>query len=508
MKPSPALAALPSLLVAVLCWVQAAAADAGGSAGAAAMAEADFHRLRTSVSEVLLAIDTRPDLFPPAALERPRVLPLESRAEARRVWATFHDRLLALDAVATTGRGPVESNASDFQLRHAASVAHYRFSLDFIQRIERDPDLDAVLNEGAPRLGLPQAAYRDLKDRILNVKRAGEFASRRARGLASGNGGSPALELSIREDAARIWETGRGPGPLLTARHMADRAEGAASDAALPVQERLARRMAEIRVRRGDSALISPAQIEALQRELEPGDIFLTRREWYVSNVGIPGFWSHAALYVGSPEERRRVFDTPEVAAWARAQGAPSGALEELLTLPPASPSGRGATPRVLEAIAEGVAFTTLERAAHADSIAVLRPALPRVDRARAVWRAFHYAGRPYDYDFDFRSDDALVRSELVYKAYREIPGEPGLALPLTRTLGRPMISPNELARLYAEDPTERFELVAFLDGDERLGTASRRDAEAFRTTWSRPKWHILLPADDAGGDLARVDAR
>lgn len=466
-----------------------------GRAVAPDWAEADFFRLRGSIAEILADMAERPELFPPRPLEAPRVLALEPRVEARRVWASFYDRLLALDAIAIAG-GRAGSPGANLPLHHAASVAHYRYALDFIERVEHDPALDRVLNEADLALGLPVLAYRELKDRILSVERAGCFATRRLSDHVAYAGSSAGIEQAIRSDAARIWEMGRGPGPRLTARHLANRVEEVASDAALPLQERLARGMAEIRVRRVGSALISPSQIAALHMRLEPGDIFLTRREWYMSNVGIPGFWSHAALYVGTPEERKSHFATPEVAARVRARAGRDAALEDLITLPSPSPSARGGVPRVLEAIAEGVAFTTLERAAHADSIAVLRPLVGDTEKARAIWRAFQYAGRPYDYNFDFRSDDTLVCSELIYKAYRELPGEQGIALPLARTLGRPMISPNELARLFAVGERPRFELVAFLDGDERAGRARERGEAAFRESWSRPKWHILLPGD------------
>jgi hypothetical protein len=53
--------------------------------------------------------------------------------------------------------------------------------------------------------------------------------------------------------------------------------------------------------------------------------------------------------------------------------------------------------------------FTTLEHAAGADHVAALRPRLPAVEKAAAVLRAFGYAGRPYDFDFDFRTDAALA---------------------------------------------------------------------------------------------------
>jgi uncharacterized protein YycO len=86
-----------------------------------------------------------------------------------------------------------------------------------------------------------------------------------------------------------------------------------------------------------------------------------------------------------------------------------------------------GAHPHALEAISEGVVFTTPEHAAGADHVAALRPRLSAVEKAAALLRAFGYAGRPYDFDFDFRTDAALVCFELVYKAYEAGPGRPGL---------------------------------------------------------------------------------
>jgi hypothetical protein len=207
-------------------------------------------------------------------------------------------------------------------------------------------------------------------------------------------------------------------------------------------------------------------------------------------------------LYVGTPEERRRAFSDPDVVAWVQARGQADGDFEALLarTYPAAYAQALatdgGAPRRALEAISEGVAFTTLDHAAGADHVAALRPRLPAVEKAAAILRAFGYAGRPYDFNFDFRTDAALVCSELIYKAYEPGPGRQGLRLPLVEVLGRPLLPPSEIVRLFDAElgtPTAQLELIRFLDGRGANGVAVEGDVEAFRGSWRRPKWPALM---------------
>ena len=256
--------------------------------------------------------------------------------------------------------------------------------------------------------------------------------------------------------------------------------------------------MGDTRLLPKDRARVSPAQVAALGTVLEPGDILLARRDGYLSNIGIPGFWPHAVLYVGTPDERRHAFADPDVAAWVRARGQPDGDFEALLAWTHPTAYARalahdgGTARRALEAISEGVAFTTLEHAAGADHVAALRPRLPAVERAAALLRAFGYAGRPYDFNFDFRTDATLVCSELVYKAYEPGPGRSGLRLPLVEVLGRPVLPPSEIVRLFDVElgtPAAQLDLIRFLDGRGADGAAVEGDVEAFRHSWRRPKW-------------------
>lgn len=199
------------------------------------------------------------------------------------------------------------------------------------------------------------------------------------------------------------------------------------------------------------------------------------------------------------------VAGTPEVFRPEAKGSVPAPAVREALRETWAAylaPGEGGHPPRVLEAVGEGVIFTALEHSGAADSLAALRPRLPPEDLARALVRAFGYAGRPYDFDFDFVSDAALVCSELVYKAYEPGEGRAGLRLPLVRVAGRLLTPPNEIARLFdaeAAGPAPQLGLAAFLDGYERTGTAVEASQEEFRRSWRRPKWHVLVQGDLGG---------
>jgi hypothetical protein len=125
----------------------------------------------------------------------------------------------------------------------------------------------------------------------------------------------------------------------------------------------------------------------------------------------------------------------------------------------------------------------------------VLRPRLPPVEIAQALRRAVGYAGRPYDFEFDFRTDAALVCTEVLYKAYEPGAGLRGLRWTVPEVLGRLVLPPNDMAQQFdatVGTPDQQLDLVLFLDGDERTGTAVERGLDAFRASWRRPKWHLL----------------
>ena len=91
--------------------------------------------------------------------------------------------------------------------------------------------------------------------------------------------------------------------------------------------------------------------------------------------------------------------------------------------------------------------------------------------------------GRPYDFDFDFFSADKLVCTEVVYRAFGSY-----VDFPLVEILGRKTLPALEMVRFWASPVgAPQLEFVAFLDGDEKTGTSTERDAEALKASIARP---------------------
>ncbi|MCL2523877.1 MAG: protein tyrosine phosphatase [Betaproteobacteria bacterium] len=469
-------------------------------------------KIREGLANLTDYMATRPDLFPLRPPPAKRVLTPAQSQEARDLWARFLDYQLMLDAAWQRLSERDEANdKARFRAAYAAFLTRYRYALEFIRLADADPAMRVALNEPVGEIGLPERGYADFKFRFLHVAMAGEFASLAARyttkiGTRRVCKQMKPLDCVFAQDEPYLWEAGRAHGLLNTLRNAGQIAQDGGSELIFPIQKGISEWMGQTRVSGGEQFLISAEQIAALRPRLQPGDILLERREWYLSNIGLPGFWPHAALYIGDAEERSAFFATPEIRAWLQTQGIADGNFETLLqTRQPAAyrlsqkPDDTGAMPRIIEAIGKGVSFTSLEHSAAADSLAVLRPRLSRLEIARALLKSFDYAGRPYDFDFDFRTDGQLVCTELVFKSYRPENDRQGLVWPLSSVAGRPVLTANNIVRHFDETwqtPAQQLDLIAFLDGNARANHAEESDLETFRASWRRPKWHIFAQED------------
>ncbi len=263
-----------------------------------------------------------------------------------------------------------------------------------------------------------------------------------------------------------------------------------------PIQKNVADSMGKVHLEFREEPLIAREQVVEMQKELRPGDIFLQRRNWHLSNVGIPGFWPHAALYLGTSTESNAYFaELFPRDGYASYEALLQGRFPEFYAQYVLSDTG-GYPFAVIEGQAPGIILQSLEKSAMADYVVALRPLIGKESVLEAVLRAIGNYGKPYDYNFDFETRDEIVCSELVYDAYLPGEGKEGLTLELGMRSGRKMISPNDIAeKFYNEYGTEKQELdfVYFIDGNEDLKKAFVKDANAFLTTWTRSKFSSLL---------------
>ncbi|MCM2358677.1 MAG: Poxvirus G6, partial [Geobacteraceae bacterium] len=177
--------------------------------------------------------------------------------------------------------------------------------------------------------------------------------------------------------------------------------------------------------------------------KLQAGDILLEKTPFRLTDKLIPGYWGHAAVWVGTEEELRQlgIWDNPVVARFR----------DEIR-------EGRG----VVEALRSGVEMNSLEHFLNIDSIGVLRKAgLSREERARTVIQALRQVGKPYDFNFDVESKGRVYCSKLVYLSYS------GVDWPTRKSLGRTTFTPDDVAAKAIRDGA--LQLVSFYHDGSRV---------------------------------------
>lgn len=224
------------------------------------------------------------------------------------------------------------------------------------------------------------------------------------------------------------------------------------------MQKLVASLAAGVYTRPGHHPQLPPAVAGRLRRLLKPGDVLITRKEHAATNYFLPGYWKHAALYLGTPLGLRRlgIADHENVRPrWSR-------------LLSPGERQPR----RVLEAMKDGVWIRSVTSPFTADAVVAIRPRLSRDDVAAAIARGMFHEGKPYDFDFDFTRADRLVCTEVVYRSYD---GIGGMSFELTRRAGRLTLSAEDLVGMALQHA--HFEPLAVFTPDHAGQLATGKKA-------------------------------
>lgn len=478
-----------------------------------ALADAEaMKRLAAAANRLNASIRAERALF-----DRPGDAPLsaDERARALALFADVLDHCHAFDGLVRFHLGawkarPLPTNPQwvrHFDLGYLAYLEKLALALALVEQGINRPQFEKLYDEGSQAWGIPAGAWARLKWNVVHVedvaKVVGAHSLRRVMSDA---------EATLRSsDPGRVWafvharidERFSAVEAILATRavtlfggNSVDIGVDVAHAAWFPVQAETAEWMGDTKIKRRDSMLITEAQVTQAITQSEPGDVIVERRNWYLSNIGLPGFWPHAALWVGSRDE---------LTAWARdpaIEAAYGGSFVDHLArqFPTAwkaflTPEHDGHPRRLIEAVSEGVVFHAAQESIRADYVAALRPLRTKLEKARAIERAFFYFGRPYDFDFDFYTDESLVCSELVMKSWEpraDLPG--GVRLGLEKVVGRMTLGPNSIVRAFdqqAGTPEAQLAFAWFLDASEREGRAFFSDEAALRASWRRPKWDL-----------------
>ena len=180
--------------------------------------------------------------------------------------------------------------------------------------------------------------------------------------------------------------------------------------------------------------LVTPKIREQVRALLQPGDVMVTRHKYALTNLFLPGFWPHAAFYVGSCEEREANGITVEShihTKWC----------DDKCTF---------------EALKDGVLFRPLEETLAVDAFVILRPTISQTGINQAIERIVIHEGKKYNFDFDFFRADRLVCTELMYRAFD---GIEHMNIELKERAGRPTLSAEDLCDIALD--TNMFEPVA-----------------------------------------------
>jgi uncharacterized protein YycO len=347
------------------------------------------------------------------------------------LWAVIEDVLAVLDQPASPLKR--QSELRYFLLGYAAVCLLIRIDRIMLFEVAHHSITQRKLNEAFPEYRIPRKQYTKIFSAFVDQKNV--FAIRDAMNYRRKNrrellmlGSDPqvgfiaqqlgelesSLNPSKRSHLKRAWSyvshKWRRRGIVSSKYILAAIMEGVGRAASEFVEKKNKRVSGEV--------------LDSIAGFLQPGDVIITRHAKALTNLFIPGFWPHAALYVGATEQRE-------------------------------------AGNFVLEARKDGVRLRPLQDTLSVDAFVVLRPNLDSESIDKAIERAFTHEGKMYNFDFDFFNSDRVVCTELIYRSYD---GLDGLRFPLHDRAGRKVHTAEDFLD-FAID-TEAFEPVAIFGVD------------------------------------------
>ncbi len=452
--------------------------------------------------------------------DKERVLRSDEEKKLRDIWIGLYNYAIAIDQIRLFYEdwyrfdpSPVEASyhQRSFLLTFAAELSLYEKSTRLIKLVIEYPNVVKFLDTPHPASHLGANSFSRFRrqfqgardsSRVIAGKHYLTWMEKGLKGKkVARETGCKRLWDKVKMETALIDEQSQVNLAKLTVKSDMEVFKKAIGYAWYPAQKKVALLMADTRVKRGGTYLITKSQQEEMDKSLLPGDIMVSRKNWYLTNVGLPGFWPHAILYIGDEKKFNSFFDDAAVRELVKSLAGKEISLGEYLSgkfprrwkrYTIGTDSGKY---RVIESCKYGVILNTFNEA-FGDYMAAIRPKLDKKAKAQAIIEAFSHLDKPYDYNFDFATDHALVCTELVWRSYRPGTGKEGLNLKLVDLAGRKTLPANEIVKCYAENyGTEKsqFDFVYFIDASEKQIKTFVADEKALLKSYKRVKWSFAV---------------
>ena len=252
------------------------------------------------------------------------------------------------------------------------------------------------------------------------------------------------------------------------------------------------------RISNRKGGLINDSICYLIEEKLQPGDIIIERKNWYLSNLGIPGYWGHSALYLGDLKKLESWSNDSQILTYVKEKTGKFISFTEYLEdkypqifkLYKKETKNKIKNPGIIEALAEGVLFFSIKTSIGiSDCIGVLRPNLSKLDIAKAIEKAFSYYNYSYDFDFDFDSEKYLFCSELIFRSYESQKDKKGLDFSLINIYNRQTLPANEIVRQYVKNKDLPLTFILFVDVNEENNFSYFSTKSDFDKSYLRPNW-------------------
>ncbi len=365
------------------------------------------------------------------------------------LWQTVQDLLPYIELPRKFKKGDWQAHLKAFSIAFCASAMLVRSGYYLIDMVKDRPVVRAKLDEAEPRFNIERKQFTAIYDSLVSTGRlaryhiAVQFFDRNRdeifnalRGELFGDVAAilkaeePYLETRLRNQIKRKAWFGifnlRRRHLSRVSKTMFFLFESVGSDIAELTQPLVKKR--------GAGKRITDEVRTELLGIVRPGDVFVTRHDDAMSNLFLPGFWPHAALYIGSDEERANMGADASKPEYQSMDG-------EVV---------------FLESKKDGVLFRPAQDTLQVDACVILRPKIAEKNMSAALNRALSHGGKLYDFAFKFESADRLACTELIYRTYH---GFDGIDFKLTERAGRQCLSAEDmLNQILSHD---WFEVIA-----------------------------------------------